>query len=150
MIVFPFDPSAGGPLGRFEFELDLGLERTEMSGGVSRVERLFAHLPMEGEAAWRLTRAQRAQLFAFAESTGSRPFWVPLCIPHDPRPYRSVEGRFSGPFKAPWVASGHDDILVPLTVISAPIVLDYGDLLAPDGATAIAPDGSGTSWEELA
>ncbi|SFJ34187.1 hypothetical protein, partial [Albimonas pacifica] len=150
MIVFPFDPTAGEPLARFEFEMDLGLERTEMSGGVSRIERLFEHLPMEGEATWRLTRAQRRTLVQFAEATGVQPFWIPLRVPHDPRPFRSVEARFAGRFTAPWVDRGHDDVAVPLVVLRTPIVLDFGGLLTPGGDDALAPDGSPANWEVLA
>lgn len=150
MIAFPFDPAAGEPLGRFEFALDLGLERTEMSGGVSRLERVFEHLPMDGEVTWRVTRAQRATLYDFAEETGVQPFWVPLRVPHDPRPFRSVEARFAGRFAVPLTTPAHDDVAVPITVLRAPIVLDFGGLLTPGGDDALAPDGSPASWEVLA
>ena len=149
MIVFPFDPSDGEPLARFEFEADLGLERTEMSGGVSRLERIFDHLPVAGEATWRLTRAQRKTLHDFAEETHAQPFWVPLRVPHDPRPFRSVEARFAGPFVAAWVNRGHDDITVPIAVLRVPIVIEFGGLLTPNGDDALAPDGSAANWEVL-
>ena len=139
----------GLPLPRIEFEVALGLDAQEMAGGGLRLDRLFEHLPMSGTATWRVSRSMRAALVARLDEIGEARFWTRLRMPHDPRPWRSVEVYQAGPAEVAPVTRQHDDVAVPLVVEWAPIVIDWGGLLSPDGSPLLTPSGAELHHEEL-
>lgn len=145
MKVFP----AGLPLPAIRVDLDLGLDRTGMTGGVVRSRRLFATLPMTCEVTWRLTRAERVQLVEFMDEVGVDLFRVPLRVPGDPRPFRSVVAEFASGLDLEWTTESHDDVTATLIVRKVEVVLAWGALLSPDGSPIVAPSGVPVHYEEL-